>query len=376
MRIIVNNIAASQTGALTILKSFYDYVDRHGREHEWIFLLGAPYLEEKEHIKVVVLDKVKKNWLNRLTFDLWNGKNYIKTWNPDLVFSLQNTIIFGYNGRQIVYVHQPLGFQKVKNFSFFKKKEREYAVYQYLIGALINASIKRADKTIVQTKWMRDAILEKTGIEPKKVVNILPDIEDIKKYFKKEEEETFDCHKFFFPSGDILYKNHETVIKACQILNKKGYNDFQVLFTLKDLTSVTDISYDNRHGNIVCVGKLMPEELFSYYRKATLIFPSYIETLGLPLIEGKMAGSMILASHCPFCLEILEGYENVKYFEPFDEERLAAYMEDIMAGRLKRKKSKAEDGCKEKSSWFYVVKELTGEGTGRNGKEKGNGKSI
>jgi len=357
VRIVVNNIAASQTGALTILKSFYDYVDCYEKEHEWIFLLGAPYLEEKEHIKVEVLEKVKRNWLNRLTFDLWNGKNYIKKWNPDVVFSLQNTITFGYKGRQIVYVHQPLGFQKVKKFSFLKKKEREYAVYQYLIGSLINASIKRADKTIVQTKWMRDDILDKTGMDHEKIVNILPDIED--KYCpKEEEEEAFDNHLFFFPSGDILYKNHETVVKACQILNKKGYKDFQVLFTLKDLKSVTDISYDSGHGNIVCAGKLMPEELFSFYRKGTLIFPSYIETLGLPLIEGKMAGSMILASHCPFCLEILEGYENVKYFEPFDQETLAAYMEDIMTGRLKRKKSKAENRGKDKSSWFYVVKEL------------------
>lgn len=32
MRIVVNDIAASQSGALTVLKSFYEYVKEHDKE--------------------------------------------------------------------------------------------------------------------------------------------------------------------------------------------------------------------------------------------------------------------------------------------------------------------------------------------------------
>ena len=40
MRIVVNDIAASKGGALTVLKDFYNCVRENDTENEWIFLLG------------------------------------------------------------------------------------------------------------------------------------------------------------------------------------------------------------------------------------------------------------------------------------------------------------------------------------------------
>ena len=46
MRIVVNDIAASKGGALTVLKDFYSCVRENDKENEWIFLLGDNLLEE------------------------------------------------------------------------------------------------------------------------------------------------------------------------------------------------------------------------------------------------------------------------------------------------------------------------------------------
>ena len=164
MRIVVNDIAASKTGALSILKDFYNAVimyenARGAGGNEWIFVLGDRLLDEKDNIKVLVRDDVKASRKERLKFDLKTGAEYFKSLKPDVLFSLQNTLPKGYEGRQVLYVHQPLPYQTWKKFSFFKPEEREYAVYQHLIGRMIDASVKRADKVIVQTQWMRDAIL-------------------------------------------------------------------------------------------------------------------------------------------------------------------------------------------------------------------------
>ena len=338
MRIVVNDIAASKTGALSILKDFYAYIRDHDREHEWIFLIGGPFLEETQRIHIIIRDDVKSGWKNRLKFEFLTGSRFIESLKPDVVFSMQNTLTRGkirdVRGRkipQVLYVHQPLGFQKTKRFSFLKQEEREYAVYQYLIGAMIDASVKKADKVIVQTEWMRDAAAEKTRRAKSDIVNILPDVEDLSGF---RREGAFRDNEFFFPSCEILYKNHECILKAAAILNRKGITDFKVRFTLKGLSDVTKRTYDDPYHNIEWMGRIDRERVFSYYNTGTLIFPSYIETFGVPLAEARQMNTLILASDCPFCREVLKGYENAYYFNPFCEEELALLMEKVIRGEI------------------------------------------
>ena len=60
--------------------------------------------------------------------------------------------------------------------------------------------------------------------------------------------------------------------------------------------------------------------------KSVLLFPSYIETFGLPLLEAKTIGSPIIASDTPFSKEITSNYNNVNYFDYSDEIKLAKLM--------------------------------------------------
>lgn len=348
MRIVVNDIAASKTGALAILMDFYEYVKENCGEHEWIFLTGGGYLKPCGHISVNVLEYVKRSQKDRLYFDLVSGKKYIESLEPDVVFSLQNTLTsgsirrlrdgeYGRKGEkvpQVLYVHQPLGFQKTKRFSFFDREEREYAVYQYLIGSLIDASVKRADRVIVQTEWMREAVAGKDHVSLDKIIKVLPQVPDLTEYRPENTGDVWNNKSFFFPSGEILYKNHECVLKAAGILNDKGIEDFKVHFTLKGLSDVTARTYPDPHGNIIWSGRVSREEVIREYGRSTLIFPSYIETFGVPLAEARQIGTLILASDCPFCHEVLSGYENVRYFDPFDEKALASLMEDVILGKL------------------------------------------
>ena len=44
-----------------------------------------------------------------------------------------------------------------------------------------------------------------------------------------------------------------------------------------------------------------------------LVFPSYIETYGLPLIEAASLGVPIIAADLPYAREVLEGYDGVTF---------------------------------------------------------------
>ncbi len=378
MRILVNDIAASKTGALAILMDFYEYVRVHHPEHEWIFLTGIDCIKEApSNISVYVMDRVKRSQKDRLVFDLINGSSFIEKLNPDIILSLQNTLTKGVIRRktdlysadgtllahagdrvpQVLYVHQPLGFQKIKRFSFLKNEEREYAVYQYLIGSLIDASVKRADRVIVQTKWMKDAVTQKTGKAAEKVFCVLPDVGDMEDYRLRSPDD-FDRTHFFFPSGEILYKNHELVLKAARILNERGLKNFNVHFTLASLKDVTLREYHDPYGNIDYSGRVSREEVLEEYSKGTLLFPSYIETFGVPLAEARETGTMILASDCPFSREVLEGYENVRFFDPFNETELADLMEKVISGEIAPEILPQPDQKNERYSSYGKIVEL------------------
>ena len=205
MRIVVNDIAASKGGAMTVLKDFYSCIKENDKENEWIFLLGDNYLEETENIKVITLPEVKKSGLKKLKFDFFAGKKFIKKLNPDVVFSMQNVITFGLKVPQVIYMHQSIPVQSVKNFSFFKGSERKLAFIQYIIGSIIKRSVKKAELTIVQTRWMKEAVLKKCKIPEDRIVNILPTVKDVAALVKRED---FDKKRFFYPTAPALYKNN------------------------------------------------------------------------------------------------------------------------------------------------------------------------
>ncbi|MCR5356946.1 MAG: glycosyltransferase [Lachnospiraceae bacterium] len=378
MRIVVNDIAASKTGALSILKDFYNAVveyEKAGAGNEWIFVLGDRLLEETENIKVLIRDDVKASRKNRLKFDLKTGAEYFLSLKPDVLFSLQNTLPKGYKGRQVLYVHQPLPYQTWKHFSFLKSEEREYAVYQHLIGRMIDASVKRADKVIVQTQWMRDAIIKKTGVEAGRVVKILPDIEvpeTINNNVMNNnainnsvmDNDVIDntvIKRFFYPSGEILYKNHACILEAVAILKKRGINDFEVSFTLNK-GDVPALSRYPDHEQVKYIGRISREEVFERYRNEILLFPSYIETFGYPPAESRAVGGRMIVSDCPFCHEVLEGYKGVEYFDPFDPAALADLMERAVKGELfadAETENKISDHSDD-SSWERVINLLLG----------------
>lgn len=365
MKIVVDDIAASKTGALSVLRDFYNYIVENDKDNTWIFVLGDRLLEERGNIRVLVRDDVKSSRKNRLMFDLKTGARYFESLEPDVLLSLQNTLPRGYRGRQVLYVHQPLGYQTWKRFSFLKAEEREYAVYQHLISRMIDSSVMRADKVIVQTEWMRKAVIGKTGVNEDKVVKIMPDIDVPDKYPEKASSieminNTVINNRFFYPSGEILYKNHSCILEAVGILVDKGITDFEVSFTLNE----GDIPYLNRYPEyeqVKYIGRIPREEVFDRYLSDILLFPSYIETFGYPPAEARAVGGRILASDCPFCHEVLEGYEGVRYFDPFKPGELADLMEQAISHKILTERMKPDDLSLDKSSsWGELIKIICG----------------
>lgn len=324
MRIVVNDIAASAGGALTVLEGFHSYVRDFDTENEWVFLLGGKVVDESAGIRTVILPDVKNSWLRRLAFDLVTGRKLITSFKPDVVLSLQNTYTYGVDCPQVLYVHQSLPFQRAKNFSLWRRDERVLAIYQQVIGSIIKRSIRHADRVIVQTEWMRAAILDQVGISEDRVETVLPDLEDLRDY---RFEGARDAGAFFYPTAAHSYKNNDCIYAACRLLRQHVTVDFRVTMTVEP---------SSPDPNVVAIGRVPRERVLEMLSRATLIFPSLIETYGLPLAEARALGVLVLAADLPYAREVLKGYANAYFFDPGAPEELACLMSRVMTGSIAR----------------------------------------
>lgn len=322
MRIVVNDIAASESGALSILLDFYSDINKNDSENEWYFLLNKRYFEDTDNIKVLLFPEIKNSWVKRFLFDIGYGKKIINDLKPDVYFSMQNTATLGVKCRQITYLHQPLPYQNEKKFSFFKKSERKLKVYQSIVGLIFNSLFRMTkSEIVVQTRWMKESVKKKVGNQ----ITIIPPNININssRVYKPNRS-------FFYPASYIPYKDHRTIIQANKKLINSGFEEFTIDFTL------TKNDFENRSfpKNINLLGKIPREDVYEKYSRSVLLFPSYIETYGMPLKEARISNSIIFASDTEFAREILEGYPNCYFFKKRDSDGLYKLMAKYLSEEL------------------------------------------
>jgi glycosyltransferase involved in cell wall biosynthesis len=68
-------------------------------------------------------------------------------------------------------------------------------------------------------------------------------------------------------------------------------------------------------------------------------------------------GAIVLAADCPFAHEVLNGYENAYYFNPFKPEELASLIEKVVLDEIKPKDVFKKIETSE-NTWKKVVEEI------------------
>jgi len=335
MNILVYDVAASESGALTILQDFLQEVLAHAdKTVRWTFVVSTPELQTSPNVRVFNYPWVKKSWLHRLWFEHLVCPALVRRTGADLIFSLQNITVPHTALPQVLYVHQPLPFVPHR---FSLRENRTFWIYQNIISRFILRSIRKSSHVIVQTQWMKKACQEKTGVNDERITVIPPHIqfEGIQQYM-----DTLQARRmFFYPAGAHSYKNHMLILQACKLLAyKKEAGDFRVLFTLTgNENEYTRTLRAQSRGDalpIDFIGTKSRTEIMELYTRSVLLFPSCIETYGLPLLEARTLGSIVLAAEQPFGREILQGYPNAYFYHESDANALAHLMTICMDGSL------------------------------------------
>lgn len=334
--IMIYDVHASESGALAILDDLYKQIRCYSdKSVKWVFIVSTPEYEETKEITVKRFPWVKKNWGYRYYFDTVVTRKLLGEFKPDKVFSLQNKGINFYKKEQLVYLHLP--FILTDHKFNMKVDGKKLWAYQNVISKSIFKSLRKVDRIIVQTKWMKDALVKKAGVSFDRIVIQQPDIKcnSIKSYVDCLENRK----RIFYPATAFSYKNHKTLLKALNYATRKGLKDYEVIFTIRpDENSYSQQLHEYATSNNLNVnfnGPIPREKVFEMYAKSILVFPSYVESFGLPLLEAKLSDTYIIASDTPFCHEILDDYEKATYFESEDYDALAKLIIDMVEGKVK-----------------------------------------
>ena len=326
MKYLVIDVAAQHGGALSILKQFIARF-KNDSENEYTVLVSTPDFEDSENVKFVKVPWVKRSKLHRIYFDSFFVKKLIKKYKPDVLFSLQNKGFKVRNLRQEVYFHNAL-FICEKRFSF--KESRSLWVYQNVISKMTKKSLKYADKIIVQAEWIRRGLADKWNIDKGNIFVERPDINPI---FKTVSDNADKVPKtLFYPANFSSYKNHGVLIRACaQLWDEMGRDAFSLTLTGKEENFPESLKalIAGKNYPISFVGALSPEEMKAMYEKSILVFPSYIETVGLPLVEARALLRPIIVADCEYAHESIGEYDRVSYFYPFDLESLKTQIKSV-----------------------------------------------
>jgi glycosyltransferase involved in cell wall biosynthesis len=355
--ILVNATASHTSGALTILKQFLRSIPID--EYEYIIFINENIEIDNKKPNVKLIKKNINSFFRRFVWDTIGAKIWIRNnrINPIATISMQNT-----NFRtkksipNFIYFHNPFPLYEIK-WNIFEPSQRRLWFYKNIYPFLVKLYLNKNSEVFVQIRFIKDRFCKKFNFPKNKIHIVTP---------RSELPEAIEPQNFFidkkkvnliYPATSFIYKNHTIIINALSNLEEKFQRNISLYLTC-ERSYLEPILNKDRFYTINFIGTIPYNQLLGLYKDVDcLLFPSYIETYGLPLVEAASFGLPIIASDLPYAHEVLESYEGV-HFASFDNVDL--WKEEIIKLFCKKGTRYKPLQLNSKSSWdilFQILNE-------------------
>ena len=365
--ILVNATAAKSGGALSILNQFLEGIREYDRQDDFVVFVDPCFeCPQIDNVRFVLIDT--REWRKRIRWDESGFKNWIRdnSVSPDLIISLQNTGVNYFSDvPQLIYYHQLLTISPHK-WNPLNKGEFILFCYRYFYRYFVKRYLRENTHVVVQIPFIKEGFLREFAVPAGNVHVIPPKIEyanydEVPNVDKENDEHV----QIIYPATGVVYKNHVVLLKALRLLKKENdvlYKRIRLFFTLKEGDNKEIDKYVKkwRLEDVVVLGGRRPfRELLACYKNMdALLFPSYIETVGLPLLEAAGSGMMIKAADLPYAHEALQRYEGVSYMNYKDERAWAEAIKDVCQGKKRYPPLRPKEDAKGWKDFFELVDKL------------------
>lgn len=334
--IVISAVNLVEAGTLAILKDCLHYLSLLAQNGEYriVAIVYSKGLCDFPHIEYIETQWPKKRWINRLWFEYFSMRKISQQLSPVyLWFSLHDTSPSVKAERRAVYCHNSYSFYKWKLHDLiFAPKIALFAVFTKYI---YKTNITKNTYLVVQQDWFRDAMSTMFGIPKSKILVALPSTPAMESL---PSENQFNSFTFIFAGSPNSHKNFELICQAAELLEKQGVTGFRACITIKgDENKYARWLYKNwGHLNTVdFIGFQTKSDLEVYYQKShCLIFPSKVESWGLPISEYAYYHKPMLLADLPYAHETASGASGVAFFAPESVKDLASKMQRLIRAEV------------------------------------------
>lgn len=355
--LVVSAVNFTEGGPLTVLR--HCVAAARAELPDWRIVVMAHRRELLGDVGVEVMEfpQIKGSWFRRLQLE-WSGFNKLsKKLKPDLWLSLHDVTPRVEAREQAVYCHNPSIFYTISLREALQ--EPKFLLFNLFYGLVYGTFIRRNRRVIVQQEWLREEFRRR--FRPHSIVVAHPSNDvsathgDIRPGGKTI---------FLYPSLPRVFKNLEALGEAAILLNRRGIAGFEIRMTV-DGTENAYARWLKRKFDAVpglsFIGRQDSAQMRQQYDAASaLVFPSRLETWGLPITEAKNFGLPILVADAPYAHETVGTYDTVSFFPLNDAEALADQMQALIERTWKPLGNRAsETAAPFASDWSQLIRILT-----------------
>lgn len=341
--IVISAVNLRKGGTLTILRQCLEYLSSVALNNNYrvVALVHKQSLADYPHIEYIELPWTIESWGKRLWCEYVTMDNIRKEIGEvDLWLSLHDATPRVQAKRQAVYCHTPFPFFPIKVSDF--SLDPKIPLFGLLTQFTYRINQKRNRYIIVQQGWLREAFMSKFGLKQDEVIVARPDIDPVTRPDTSGVKLIYPSNKyvFFYAATPDTHKDFQTLCRATELLGKYISPDlFEVVLTVGGDENKYAKYLKDKWGAVPSLrfaGLMDKPQLFAHYERADcFVFPSRIETWGLPIteyMEVHASKRPIILPDLSYARETSLGAEQVAFFESCNAEDLAKLMAEAVQG--------------------------------------------
>ena len=333
--IIISAVNLVEGGGLSILKKCVQEVsnlnNKNENKYKIIVLVNSKSLLKKyDNVILQEYSLPKKSWLFRIFYEYVYFYFYSLVMKPLVWISLHDMTPNVRAKYRYVYMHNPSPFFQ-KNSEL--KLNWKFKLFIYLYKYIYIINVKKNNEIIVQQEWFREKISELCKVKKEKIIVAYPEFKVKESFFYDGK---FNRGEFFYNAFPRDFKNFEIICRASELLisDPELNSDWNVYLTIdgseNEYSHKLVQTYKN-NTHIHFIGLISRNKCEEYYRTSEcLIFPSLLETWGLPISEYKIYQKKMIIADLPYAHETASGSKETAFFNPYNEKQLAMLMKEII----------------------------------------------
>ncbi len=333
--IVASGVNLVEMGPLSVFRdALSSLVAASGGRYQIVALVHRSGLFHVPGVTFLEFPHIKAKWLRRIRFEYFDCLKLSAQLKPVLWIAMHDMTPRVRCARQAVYCHNPSPFYR---FSLREAiLDPSFGLFMLFYRFLYRLFLHRNSAVIVQQDWIRKAFQKQYGA--KNVIVARPSVDIATTIANAPARNPDGLYRFVYPALSRTFKNHELLLRSVQIMEQRGVRGFELALTVDASSNRCGAELFRRFGDLRSVrwlGSVSRDKVYELYGQSDcLLFPSKLETWGLPLTEFKATGKPILAVDLPYAHETLGTYDKVAFFRSNDPEGLASMMEAAMNGTL------------------------------------------